>query len=88
MTMVRINVTQEHIEQGVRGNVYSCAVALAAQEVLGRDIVMIADIALRRGAVWSKFAVLPEMVRAWIVEFDDGRSMAPITFELDIPESW
>src|SRR5262249_31122309 len=84
--VMRITVTQEDIEQGRRNEPNACAVARAFLRagvdhfgLLGARVM----VANRVGHLVS--LLLPRPVRNWIQDFDAGRLVVPITFDIGMP---
>lgn len=78
MARIRIKIRQEHIEQGVPGNVCKCPVALAIKDVLGTAQVH-SDTITHKYGVTSK-AKVKQFVRA----FDAGQTVEPFNFWLTV----
>ena len=76
---MKIEVTQAHIEQGVKSDCSLCPVALAMAES-GFD----QPHATCRDLSWLGVLVkTPLRVSEWIERFDLGRQVEPFTFEID-----
>ena len=75
-----IKVTQEDINNGVRGSAYSCPIANAcARESI---FVGVGDVIIRfkpNGAIIHT----PESVKKFVKKFDKGKSVEPFNFLLD-----
>lgn len=71
MKTYTINVTQRHINTGVRGHVMTCAIGLAMQDA---------------GAAGVFFPVesLPEVAQQFMRDFDEGRAVRPFVFQMDV----
>jgi hypothetical protein len=91
MATVRIEVTQDDIDLGIRGAACLCPIARAgARRVPARYLVSV------DGHVFDLFSDekgrpdctrrLPDEAVAFVAEFDRGESVAPISFDLDIPD--
>lgn len=84
---MRIEVTQEDIDCGSRGNAERCAIALATRRarpdarlvsVDGYDV----ELEFER-ETWA--VRLPREAREFVERYDDGeRELAPLAFDLDI----
>ena len=94
--MQTINVTQHHIEVGVRGDCHRCAVALALREATGDDEVSVVEVeCLLRLRVRSRYTVAPVEVMDFVEEFDgnqlaieDGDEPAILQpFSFEIPDA-
>jgi hypothetical protein len=86
--IMKITVTREDIQNGRRHNPSGCPVGLAIQRagvpyccVTGGAVVMRHE---HRG---TTALLLPEAVQNWIADFDQARSVEPISFELGLPVS-
>lgn len=78
---MKIRVTQEHIDNGVRGSCISDPIALAMKEAGLRDVWVSPDY-----IKWSKDGVTfyqptSDQLRRFMVDFDNKRSPAPFEFE-------
>lgn len=85
MSRIRIDVTQEDIDKGVREDVQACPIWRAAQRVPGFEgcrvygpWIMLAD---------SREAWLPRSAMAFMGEFDDHgpEAVKPFSFTVDLP---
>jgi hypothetical protein len=86
---MKINVTQENITLGTCQEAHCCAIALAllgafpnAKEV---SVTERDDIDIREGGCWSQYEAADEdksRVGKFIVDFDAGRKVSPMSFEL------
>jgi hypothetical protein len=80
---ITINVTQEHLDEGVCGDPERCPIALAVKQQHGFD-VSVGDYGIEYYA-WD--VRLPHKARDFIREFDfDRPSAKPFTFEIEIPD--
>jgi hypothetical protein len=87
---VKVEVTQEDIDQGIPSDCTDCPVALALCRVLDLpDTITVAHSIIRLPTPdgWQRIRI-PDHVRQWIYTFDrKGRSrVGPMTFELEVPE--
>ncbi len=83
---MKIEVTQQDIEQGRRCDPDCCPVGRALSRAgvthLGvSGTVVVSD----DGDRHASFLMLPEEVRDWILRFDECEPVNPITFELVLP---
>ena len=83
---MKIVVTQNDIEQGVRYKACACPVALAIKrrtsrecEVAGRYMVFLSNLNTEHD--------LPTPVHKFVVAFDMGKPVKPFSFELDLGQS-
>lgn len=76
-----IDVTKEDIEAGKPREATSCPIALAATRAVGHQMYMGSSLLHSGDMQW--FFVSPE-VSGWIHDFDAGRDVEPISFEVDL----
>ena len=93
MTAVTVRVTEEHIAAGIQEDCTRCPVALAIRDAVpGYFSVMVFNEEVRlakyaaRGGMLSTRVATPVGVKDWIYAFDRRLVVAPITFELELPE--
>ena len=84
--MLKVNVTQEHIDKGERYSTSACPIARALKDVLPADSCAVNVRAAV--AVWFQNsgyyrAWLPHSAQDFVVEFDSGQDVEPFSFELD-----
>jgi len=75
---VKIEVTQEDINYGVRASRFFCPIAIATKRVSGRSVVV------HGGCIWEYgkiVAWLPDEAYHWYLKYDSGAIMEPIAFE-------
>ncbi len=77
---MKIDVTAEDIKQGVKGSAMSCPIALAVQRKRGYHGATVGYSTC--GAVGRGNWVLPKVARDFIAGFDNGREVAPFSFNL------
>jgi hypothetical protein len=79
---VRIKVTQDDIKQGARDDCIRCPVALALNRACpGRGRVTVDNDSFYFD--WeSEVYVLPKKARDFIFDFDIGRAVRPIAFDI------
>lgn len=83
-----VNVTQEDIDKGTRWSNLNCPIARALGHAIGgylpvvglKMISMRHDIDLSR----SEHALTPELAAAFIRAFDEGLSVQPFSFKLEL----
>ena len=81
-----IDVTQNLINLGIRGDGANCPVALAIKNAIGTDHVEVSD----ENTEFFEFGTyqeidLPDAVCEWIARFDCGEPVEPMQFELEVP---
>lgn len=82
---MRVEVSQEDIDNGVPGRPYSCAVALAVRRADGGWVSFVGSSEVRlRDHAWCS---LPEHVQQFIIDFDHGRRVEPFAFDLKCKET-
>lgn len=82
---MRIAVTQENIDKGVRGETSNCPIALAVK-ALGYEYVCVGaeSVDALRGSDGRAFLwYLPNEATSFVHAFDEGRKVAPFTFDFD-----
>lgn len=78
---MNFKLTQKHIDNGEPSEPACCPVYHAVQERTEQE-VLVGDDYIRIG---GKDILLPYEVQEFIYEFDNGRPVEPIEFELEIP---
>jgi hypothetical protein len=80
---MRIEVTQEDIDNGLKGKCDSCAVALAAKRAFGNRIILVdgEQMDVIDNGKWDVLD-LPDSAVAFIEAFDTGKPVKPFSFEL------
>lgn len=85
-----IEVTQNDIDDGVRGNCANCPVALAIGRAFKSRIVSVGAIA--RVHVWETdrtlYATFPENVYRFMGDFDNLYPVKPFSFEAEFVEKF
>jgi hypothetical protein len=79
---MKIVVTQEHIDRGIREECRACPIALAIMEALGwtdgvkveNDLVFVAN---------AEYP-LPTEAQVFVFNFDNGLEVIPFEFELEV----
>ena len=78
-----INVTQDHINFGLRGMAGRCPLALAAGEICGEEVLVTHRVmSFPRNSVCI---YLPQNAKDWVLSFDEDEHVEPFSFEIDIP---
>ena len=81
---MRIEVTQEDIDKGVKENCVKCPVALSLRRLFpGEWEVDVGDDAIYAGGNWY---TPPDEAQEFIAKFDAGEPVAPFSFDVDLPE--
>lgn len=79
-----VAITTRHIRAGAPHSACNCAAALALREALpGREIEVWGNVIVVDGV---DIAPPPELV-TWLDEYDELKNVAPIAFEIDVPEA-
>jgi len=89
--LMTIQVTQEHINRGIRGDCGSCPIALAIQEALPKLGI---NVQVLHVLIQGEIVPLPSRARWFIADFDtnprdedaDIKWLEPFDFELDYEE--
>lgn len=85
--LVTIEVTQEHIDRGARKYCGGCPVALAIAEKVADGVdVRVGGywVSCQRGDGVSASDIIPGPIQSFIERFDNGASVSPLTFELEL----
>lgn len=84
--MTRIQVTAEDIANGTRGNCAFCPVARAVCRATGSVDVSVTGLGV---TIWcgeeTASLAIPDAVGRFVDDFDCGKPVHPIEFDLDIP---
>jgi len=86
--MTTINVTAEHIENGVRENCERCPVALAIMDAFpGASGIYVESrvFSISRDGYRRDEIKLPREASEFIWDFDASKTVQPFSFELDYP---
>lgn len=81
-----VSVTQEHIDQGVRGDCSKCAIALAIKDIpefKNEQVEVDGGIHIGGQAYY-----MPDRAIDFITRYDAGLRCVPFTFELQEIERW
>lgn len=92
-TTVRVEVTAEDIDLGIQGTMSGCPIARAIKRATGvawliggRGGIGVYPPALSSLTVAPlPVAPLPQVAQAFAAAFDEGRSVAPFVFYVDLP---
>ena len=77
---IRVDITQEDIDLGVKGFTHGCAVARALRRTLNTDDIQVYTF---EAHIKDKIYKLPEQVSSFITNFDMGRTkVSPSSFVL------
>ena len=74
---MKIQITQQNIDNGVKGHASGCAIALALKQEFAYEIGVTSWIQIGK----DYYRATPKVVR-WFGDFDKGRKVKPITIEL------
>lgn len=89
MRRVTINVTQAHINKGLKARCNGCPIALAIKEALGWDDAWVDCGAITIGEPGHLTQVLlPERVIRWYEAFDKGETVRPFSFKITCQEEF
>lgn len=77
-----INVTQQHIEDGVRGDPYSCPVAKAISKTLGYPSWFV-KVEAYLFTIDNNTYFMPFTVRNFIDAYDNNEPVQPFSFVLE-----
>lgn len=98
--LTKIEVKQEHIDNGWRITIDSCPVSLAINDVLKEDFktyigatpndtndgIITACFILNIQTRVATVVMLPEFTGKFIVDYDAECGVSPFSFEIDIPD--
>ena len=76
-TILKIEITQPHIDTGKARNVFDCAIAEAFKQEFAYDI-KVSDLIL----IGKDYFQVADEVTRWIADFDKGRAVKPITIKI------
>jgi hypothetical protein len=76
-----VRVTEHHIKNGKVGDGCNCPVALAMKDCLNSHLAFV-DIDTLSIAP-GQYIVTPKIVKDFICDFDDGKSVAPFEFDFE-----
>lgn len=79
---MRINVTQEHIDRGVRGDCAACPIALATTEVIHERVGVVGLHIIDNDGIPIKETTVK--MRQFMDNFDDGKPVQPFSFNLKL----
>ncbi|WP_420431480.1 hypothetical protein [Candidatus Poriferisocius sp.] len=85
---MKIEVTQDHIDTGLRRNCHQCPVALAISDVFPGSRVNVGgvDVDIVQPDFTEIYFCLPEKVEYFIMHFDRGLTVKPFTFAVEPKE--
>ena len=78
---MRVQVTQDHIDNGCRGLMGSCPIALAVRELTGANNVLVLDCGVIAD---GRDSGIPREAREFVRRFDNGEKVQPFDFEIDL----
>jgi hypothetical protein len=82
---MRIEVTQEDIDNGTKGRCRLCPIALAVRRATGSPDAWVDDTHIMWGASWGAWdgvAMTPRSAWSFMASFDSGQDVQPFSFEL------
>lgn len=90
-----INVTQEHIAKGLKGNSCQCPVALALNEAFeGKYVASVgaltADLYIKKDRLFvlERLASLPQEATNFIMRFDKEKFVQPFSFDIEFTRAF
>jgi len=84
-----VNVTEDDIKYGCKSAPGLCPVALAIKRTFGINegvSVIPSDVAIFNENLIIQRATFPHHVRDFILDFDHGRVVQPISFDMELEE--
>jgi hypothetical protein len=85
---IELTIEQDDIWQGVRGDPDRCPIALAARRTFpGAEVIAVCGDGIEIVAFGDTYVVaLPEPTQYFILLFDRGDTVAPLTIPLEFPD--
>jgi len=96
-----VKITQKHINKGIRNNGEYCPIALALKEQyklrnkqywfvssIAANICKEAHSRFNNSMLYHKRYSLPSIAKNFLDDFDIGKLVKPIIFELKVEETW
>ena len=83
---MKIEITQQDIDNGIKGRVSGCAIAVALKQEFAYEVGVSSWIRIGK----DYYLALPEVIR-WFSAFDRGEPVKPITIDLalaDVPREY
>ena len=90
MLLIRVEITDDLIADGVRGSSYSCPVALCLER-MGYEVFVDSDtIKFRLGPDRYRYIDTHPSLDAWMDKYDHPGSsvVEPFAFDLDVPDDF
>jgi hypothetical protein len=91
MCSFEVEISQEDISQGKKGNPDYCPVALAMKRRFNTHVVVVTDVfRFMKGESFGgkNYFKLPPEASQWIADFDHLKEVQPITFKVEIPKQF
>lgn len=86
MKTITIQVTQEDIERGLRGDCAFCPIALSMRRSTGEFWAVTGRAATPYAGHWTDSVTLPQECEGFISAFDKGYVVSPFSFSIEVPE--
>jgi len=87
-----INVTQSHINNGIRESCHKCAIALALNDALdNKYYLLVEDVIHISGLNYNSWITrkINSKIADFIFDFDQGKKVKPFSFNLrDLPRGF
>lgn len=83
---ITIDVTQDDINKGIKENCRFCPVALAVQRTFNDPEMDVFSPCIKNCE--EDRVASPSSVCDFIDRYDNGESVQPFSFEIDVPETW
>jgi len=87
---ITVNVTQEHISKGWKGDCYDCPIALALRPLIGEAYkfqVQAGYVLIEDDPEPVPFRIaIPKICTSFIAAFDMGETVKPFQFQIDLPQ--
>lgn len=79
---MKVKITEEHIEYGMRGSCFFCPIAKSVQEQTHRKVYVTGTQIIVQSRGRPRIYLLPVKIVQWIRDFDWGRTVGPVKFEV------
>ena len=86
--IIKVEVTQRHINSGLKRDCNKCPVALVLKEIFpNASRIIVGGFAIDMYALGEEyFHNFPDSVGNFTLAFDDGKEVEPFAFEIDVPD--
>lgn len=82
---ITVKVEQKHINNGTKGNCYSCPIARAISDIDGMEWVQVDHFDIKGTFNGVGFCMTtPQICKRFMFDFDQGYPVTPFEFELEV----